>query len=52
MEEALKSLRIEPKILARRSRAMWDLLLTSEREAKKLSGNVLTSKTLRLQTIT
>lgn len=50
MEEALKSLKTKTRILARWSRVMWDLLLTSEQEAKKLSGNVSTSKTLCLQT--
>lgn len=45
MEEALKSLNITPKILARRTRALWDLLIATEEEAKKLTGSVLTSKT-------
>lgn len=52
MEEALKSLKIVPNILARRSRALWDLLMSTEEEeeAKNLAGCVLNSKTLRHQT--
>lgn len=50
MEEAAKSLRIAPKILARRINALWDLLLATEQEAKALTGNILTTATLRLQT--
>lgn len=50
MEEALKSLNITAKILARRTRALWDLLMASEEEARKLAGTVLTSKILWLQT--
>lgn len=49
MEESLKALNITPCILARRSRALWDLLMKSEQEVKDLGGSVLTSKTLRLQ---
>lgn len=35
----------------RRSRALCDLLMKSKQEAKDLAGSVLTSKTLRLQTV-
>lgn len=50
MEEALKVLNIHPKILARRSNALWDLLLASEEQAKTLAGSVLFTKSIRLQT--
>lgn len=50
MEEALKCLKIVPKILCKRSNAMWDILLASEEETKQLSGSILRTKTLRLQT--
>lgn len=50
MEEALKSLKIAPKLLARVSRAKWEILLGSEEEAKSLAGNTLTTRSLRLQT--
>lgn len=46
MEEAIK----EAKVLARRSNAMWDILLVTEERAKSLAGSILTSKTLRFQT--
>lgn len=36
------------KVLARRSNAMWDM--AAEEEAKTLDGNVLTIKSIRLQT--
>lgn len=36
MEEALKGLNIGVKALARRSNAMWDILLVWEEEAKSL----------------
>lgn len=50
MEEALKSLNIEAKVLARRSNAMWDILLATKDSAKALAGNILTTKSVRLQT--
>lgn len=48
MEEALKSLKIGPRILARRSNALKDILLAAE-EAKQLAGNTLTTKSVCLQ---
>lgn len=50
MEEVLKALNVEAKVLARRSNAMWDILLVSKEVAKTLAGNTLTTKTMRLQT--
>lgn len=39
MEEAHKSLQIQPKVLAKVSAALWDILLESEEEAKKTPKN-------------
>lgn len=50
MEEALKSLNIVPKVKARRSNAMWDILQATEQEAKQLARSILKSKAVRLQT--
>lgn len=50
MEEALTCLNIITKMLARRSNPMWDILLTSEEEAKTLAGCILTTKSVRTQT--
>lgn len=44
MEEALRSLQIALKVLAKRSNVMWDILLANEEEAKLLIGSVLTTK--------
>lgn len=49
MEEALMSLSIAPKILARRSNATWDILLATITETKVLAEGILTTKPLRLQ---
>lgn len=49
-EEALKGLSIALKVLARRSHAMWDILLATEQELKQHAGNTLISTMLRLQT--
>lgn len=38
------------KVLARGSNDMWDILLVSEEEAKSLSGSILATKAVRLQT--
>lgn len=50
MEEALKALKINPKVLARRTNALWDILLATEQQAKVLAGSVLITKSLCLQT--
>lgn len=50
MEEALKSFQIVPKVLAKRSNVIWDILLVNVEEAKRLARSVLTTKTVRLQT--
>lgn len=50
MEEALKSLKISPKILTRCTNALWDILLATEEETKKLAGSNLATKSVRLQT--
>lgn len=47
MEDALK---INPKVLARRTNALWDILLQTEQQAKELAGSILNTKDLRLQT--
>lgn len=49
MEETLKSFSIASKILARRSNAIWDILLATIEEAKVLAEGILTTKPLRLQ---
>lgn len=49
MEETLKILSIAPKILARTSNAVWDILLSTKQEAKQLAGSILTAKSMRLQ---
>lgn len=41
MEVAIKSLNIAPKILSKRSNDMWNILLATEEEAKKLAGCIL-----------
>lgn len=38
MEETLKNLKIIPKNLARPSRALWDILMKTEQEAKSCQG--------------
>lgn len=50
MEENLTALNIEAKVLARKSNAVWDILLATEEMAKTLVGSILTTKMLRLQT--
>lgn len=47
MEEALKALKIGTKVLARRSNAIWDILLAMEEAMKTLAGSILTMKMLR-----
>lgn len=49
MEKALKILHIGTKILARRSNALWDILLATKEEAKMLAGSTLITKSIRLQ---
>lgn len=48
MEEALESLNIRAKVLARRSNAMWDILLSTEDAEKSLANNILTTKSVGL----
>lgn len=50
MEESLKSLNNAPKFLARKSNAMWVILLASEQEAKQLAESIQMVKSVRLQT--
>lgn len=47
MEKALKSINIGTKILARRSN---EILLQTEDAEKPLGGNIITTKSVRLQT--
>lgn len=49
MEQALKDLKIGPKMLTKRSYSIWDILLLTEEESKQLSGKILMAKALRLQ---
>lgn len=52
IEEAIKSLNIGVKILARQSRVMWDILLATEDAMKALAKSILTTKSVvRLQTV-
>lgn len=50
VEETLKKLNIAPKVLARRTNAIWEILLATEREVKQLTGSLLVIGSLRLQT--
>lgn len=50
MEEAPKILKIGPKMLARRSNAMCDIVLANEQEGKQLVGSILMSNAVRLRT--
>lgn len=50
MEEALKSLQIQPKVLAHQSNTMWDVLLANKGQPKNLAGSILTTKSVCLQT--
>lgn len=50
MEGALKSINVAPNVLARRSNAMWDILLGTEQEAKQLTGCVLLTTSITPQT--
>lgn len=49
MDQARKSLTVAPKLLARRSNAMWDILLANVEEAKTLAESILITKSVRLQ---
>lgn len=42
MEESQNSLNFSTKMLARRSNAMWDILLDTVEETKILAGRILT----------
>lgn len=48
MEETLKTLRISPKVLARRTNALWNILLPTEQQGKELTGSVLNTNNLSL----
>lgn len=50
MEDALKALQINPKMLAWRTNGLRDILLQTEDQAKELAGSVLNTKKLRFQT--
>lgn len=50
IEESLMSFNIGAKVLTHRSNDMWVLLLVTEETAKSLTGNILTTKSVRLQT--
>lgn len=50
MEKATKDLKIGPKMLAKRSYAIWNILLATEEEAKQLAGIIIMAKAVRLQT--
>lgn len=44
IEEALKCLKIIPKMLSIYSNAMWDILLATEEKTKQLTRNILMTK--------
>lgn len=44
MKEALNRLEIWPNILSRRLKAMWDIPMATEQEARQLVGSILTEK--------
>lgn len=44
MEESLKCPSIAAKVLAKRSKAMWNILLGDKKAAEKLAGSILTTK--------
>lgn len=50
MEEALKSLNIGAEVLDRKSNTRWDILPATEDATKSMAGNILTTKSVRLQT--
>lgn len=50
MEEAIKALKIEAKLLVWRSSGIWGILLATEEEAKTLAGIKRTTKNIRLET--
>lgn len=47
LEEALKSLNVGPKILAKRSNALWNILLALKEEVKQLVGSIVSTKSAR-----
>lgn len=49
MEEALKTFKIGPKLLARMSNALLEILLATE-ETKQLAGSTLATNSVRLHT--
>lgn len=50
MEDALKSLNISLKVLAKKNNVCWDILMVSKEEAKALVRTILTTKAVKLQT--
>lgn len=50
MEDALKALNLSPKMLERRTNALWDILLLTEQQTRELAGSILNTKELRLIT--
>lgn len=50
MNQALKTFKIGNKILARRSNALWNILLAAEKDAKKLAARTMTRNSVHLQT--
>lgn len=48
-KEDLKSLKIIPKVWARRSNAQWDILLVTKQEAKQLADSILATKCVHLR---
>lgn len=51
LEEAVKSLQITPKVVAKSSHAMWQIVLSLGEEVKQLAGSELMTKTVRSQSI-
>lgn len=50
MEKALNNLNVAAEVVARRSNAMWDIFLQTQEAAKSLTGNIIITKSVRLQT--
>lgn len=48
IEESRKSLSIPARALCKRSDVMWDILLDEKETAEKLTGSILTTKSVRM----
>lgn len=46
----MKDMKSVQKLLAKRSYAMWDILMATEEEARQLAGSIIKAKAVRLRT--